>query len=214
VEARLPPFEVKYLQVELHRKLAIETLDVKTFLIKNASVKKADQRDQFDRWLETAWLQDIPNLDLAVEGIVHRMQTLTRRFKRSHNEVIAEHGLTWEEWDVLGALRRAGPPFRRSAGELAKLAELSSGAMTNRLDRMEKAGFVKRLPDPSDRRGVLIELTNLGRQKWLDSTGAEAEREALIGAALTKSEKEQLNGLLRRLMLEFERREGEPPKKP
>jgi DNA-binding MarR family transcriptional regulator len=86
--------------------------------------------------------------------------------------------------------------------------------MTNRLDRLEKAGFVKRLPDPDDRRGVLIELTKAGGTAWLESTGAEAEREALIAAALTKTEKEQLNALLRRLMLEFERREGSESKKP
>jgi DNA-binding MarR family transcriptional regulator len=173
-----------------------------------------EDQDHVDRWLATASLKDIPNLDLEVEGIVHRMNGLTRRIRRSHNEVLAEHGLTWEEWDVLGALRRAGSPYRRSAGQLAKIAELSSGAMTNRLDRLEQAGFVQRIPDPNDRRGVLVELTAAGRKKWLESTGAEAEREALIAAALTKAEKEQLNGLLRRLMLEFERREGGDSKKP
>jgi DNA-binding MarR family transcriptional regulator len=183
-------------------------------LVKNVTVKKTEERDHVDAWLENAWLQDIPNLDLEVEGIVDRMTGLTRRFKRSLNDVIAEHGLTYEEWDVLGALRRAGPPFRRSAGELAKMSELSSGAMTNRLDRLEKAGLVQRLADPDDRRGVLVELTEAGQKKWLESTGSEAEQEALIGAALTKREKEQLNSLLRRLMLEFERREGKQGKKP
>ena len=192
----------------------MKTLDVKSFFIKNVTMKKTEERDHVDGWLENAWLQDIPNLDLEVEGIVDRMNGLTRRFKRSLEDVIAEHDLTWEEWDVLGALRRAGPPFRRSAGELAKLSELSSGAMTNRLDRLEKAGLVKRLPDPDDRRGVLVELTKAGQGKWLESTGAEAAREALIATALNKSEKEQLNSLLRRLMLEFERRGGKQSKKP
>jgi len=192
----------------------VKTLDVKSFFIKNVTMKKTEERDHVDGWLENAWLQDIPNLDLEVEGIVDRMNGLTRRFKRSLEDVIAEHDLTWEEWDVLGALRRAGPPFRRSAGELAKLSELSSGAMTNRLDRLEKAGLVKRLPDPDDRRGVLVELTKAGQGKWLESTGAEAAREALIATALNKSEKEKLNSLLRRLMLEFERREGKQSKKP
>jgi DNA-binding MarR family transcriptional regulator len=208
------PFEVKYLEIELTRKVTSWSLDVKSFFVKTVSMKKVEERDHIDEWLEKAWLQDIPNLDFAVEGIVDRMSGLTRRFKRSLNDVLVEHGLTFEEWDVLGALRRAGPPFRRSAGELAKLSELSSGAMTNRLDRLEKAGFVKRLPDPDDRRGVLIELTKAGGTAWLESTGAEAEREALIAAALTKTEKEQLNALLRRLMLEFERREGGESKKP
>jgi DNA-binding MarR family transcriptional regulator len=172
-------------------------------------MKKTDEQDHVDRWLEESWLQGIPNLDLAVEGIIQRMNGLTRRIRKGHKEALAEHGLTWEEWDVLGALRRAGPPYKSSPGELAKFAELSSGAMTNRLDRLEKAGFIERLPDPDDRRGVHIQLTKAGIDKWLEATGAEAERENLIAGALTKSEKEQLNALLRRLMLEFERREGE-----
>lgn len=214
MDTRAPPFDVKYLQVELKRKVAVKTLDVKTLLIKNVTVKKTDERDHVDHWLETAWLQDIPNLDLAVEGIVDRMNGLSRRFKRSLIDTLAEHGLSYEEWDVLWALRRAGPPFRRSAGELAEMSELSSGAMTSRLDRLEKAGLVKRLADPNDRRGVLVELTKKGQKKWLESAGAEAAREALIGAVLNDHEKEQLNSLLRRLMLEFEHREGKPHKKP
>jgi DNA-binding MarR family transcriptional regulator len=170
-------------------------------------MKKVEERDHIDEWLEKAWLQDIPNLDFAVEGIVDRMSGLTRRFKRSLNDVLVEHGLTFEEWDVLGALRRAGPPFRRSAGELAKFSELSSGAMTNRLDRLEEAGLVRRVPDPDDRRGVLVELTDAGRAAWEQSVSAQAEKESLIAAALSAKEKQQLNALLRRLMREFERRE-------
>jgi DNA-binding MarR family transcriptional regulator len=79
--------------------------------------------------------------------------------------------------------------------------------MTNRLDRLERAGLVRRLPDPDDRRGVLVELTKAGHQAWEDGLRAQAANEALIAAALTPGEKRELNGLLRRLMLEFERRE-------
>jgi DNA-binding MarR family transcriptional regulator len=178
------------------------------------TMEKTEQRDHVDTWLDNAWLEDIPNLDLEVEGIVDRMSGLSRRIRRSLNTVIAEHGLTYEEWDVLGALRQAGPPFRRSAGSLAKRTDLSSGAMTNRLDRLEKAGLVKRLPDPDDRRGVLIELTDAGEKKWVETAKVQAGYENLIGAALNKREKQELNSLLRRLMLEFERREGEDLKKP
>lgn len=174
---------------------------------------KTEERDHVDRWLEDAWLEDIPNLDLEVEGIVDRMGGLSRRIRRSLNAVIAEHGLTYQEWDVLGALRQAGPPFRRSAGSLAKRTDLSSGAMTSRLDRLEKAGLVRRLPDPDDRRGVIIELTKAGEKKWLETAQVQAAYENLIGAALNKREKEQLNSLLRRLMIEFERLEGDETKK-
>ena len=196
------------------RKVAVKSLDVKTLSVKNMTMEKTKEQDHVDRWLETAWLQDIPNLDLEVEGIVDRMGGLARRFKRMHHDTLAEHGLSYEEWDVLGILRRAGPPFRRSAGELAERSELSSGAMTNRLDRLEKAGLVKRLPDPNDRRGVVVEITKAGQKAWVESAGAEAAQEALIAAALSLREKKQLNSLLRRLMLEFERREGNAGKKP
>ena len=77
--------------------------------------------------------------------------------------------------------------------------------MTHRLDRMETAGLIRRLPDPDDRRSLQIELTDAGWQLWQDSTGTQARKEALIAEALTDVEKEQLNALLRRLMLAFER---------
>ena len=172
-------------------------------------MKKVEERDHIDEWLEKAWLQDIPNLDFAVEGIVDRMSGLTRRFKRSLNDVLAEHGLTFEEWDVLGALRRAGPPFRRSAGELAKFSELSSGAMTNRLDQLEKAGLIRRVPDEHDRRAVQIEVTDAGRALYERTVDAQAAKEAIVAEALTAKQQDQLNDLLRRLMRTFERREAE-----
>jgi DNA-binding MarR family transcriptional regulator len=81
---------------------------------------------------------------------------------------------------------------------------LSSGAMTNRLDRLETAGLVRRLPDPSDRRALQIELTEAGWQAWQDSVGVQAQKEELVASALNDAEKEKLNGLLRRLMLQFE----------
>jgi DNA-binding MarR family transcriptional regulator len=177
-------------------------------------VTKTKQEDHVDRWLgEAAGFWNIPNLDLEVEGIVNRINGLTRRFKRSLDETLSEHGMSHGEWGVLGALYRSGPPHQRSAGQLANQCDLSSGAMTNRLDQLEEAGFVRRLRDPNDRRGVLVELTAKGAKAWEGSTGAQAHKEALIAGALTKREREQLNGLLRRLMLEFERREGESPKK-
>jgi len=175
---------------------------------------ETDQRDHVDKWLEEAWLEDMPFLDLEVEAIVDRVNGLNRRIRRSQNTAIAEQGLTFEEWHVLGALRQAGPPFQRSAGWLAKRTDLSSGAMTNRLDRLEKAGLVRRLPDPDDRRGVIIELSDDGERKWVATAEVQASYENLIGAALNKREKEQLNSLLRRLMLEFERSEAGDSKKP
>jgi DNA-binding MarR family transcriptional regulator len=162
--------------------------------------------DHVDRWLEEIRGELPPDLDLTVEGVVDRILGIGRRLQKLLDETLAGHGLSHGEWKVLSSLRWAGSPYRRSAGELARIADLSSGAMTNRLDRLEEAGLVLRLPDPNDRRGVLLELTDKGRALWQEAIGAQAEKEALFASALTKAEQEQLNGLLRRLMLEFEER--------
>jgi DNA-binding MarR family transcriptional regulator len=165
---------------------------------------KVEEQDHVDRFLESEFLEQIPNLDLTVEGIVDRIMGISRRLKNSLEETLAEHGLDWGDWKVLGALVRKNP---RSAGKLAEITELSSGAMTSRLDRLEESGLVRRLPDPGDRRGVLVDLTAKGRRAYRAAAGDEAAKEALITSALNKREKAELNALLRRLMIEFERRE-------
>ena len=154
----------------------------------------SDERDHVDRWLEETQLPGA--VDLEVEGIVDRINGLRRRFSRMLDETLADFGLTDGEWKALGHLQLAGPPHRKPVGQLAKRADLSSGAMTNRLDRLEEAGLVRRLPDP-----------DAGRAAWEQSVSAQAEKESLVAAALSVKEKQQLNALLRRLMREFERRE-------
>src|ERR671934_1125519 len=169
-------------------------------------------RDHIDRFLES--IKDrLPMLDPEVEGLVDRIGGLSRRFHRALDETLADFGLDYAEYKLLGLLSREGEVYRSSPGKLARVMELSSGAMTNRLDRLEQAGLVRRLPDPDDRRGVLVELTPKGHTVWNESTGAEAQKEALIAGALNKNEKKQLNSLLRRLMLEFERLEDAPTTK-
>ena len=167
-----------------------------------------EERDHVDRWLDSV---DLPGVDPEVEGIVDRINGLRRRFTAMADETLEELGLGLGEWKVLTTLRLGGPPFQRSAGMLAKRTELSSGAMTNRLDRMEEAGLVKRVADPDDRRGVLVELTKEGHRLWEDGLCAQSANESFVAAALTKDEKRQLNALLRRLMREFERREDQAP---
>jgi DNA-binding MarR family transcriptional regulator len=167
---------------------------------------KAGQRDYVDRWLDEVHAELPPNLDLTVEGVVDRVLGIGRRLQKLLDETLAEYGRSHGEWKVLMSLRWAGPPYRRSPGELARIADLSSGAMTNRLDHLENAGLVRRLPDPADRRGILVELTDEGRSLWEEAVGVQAEKEALLASALTRRELEQLNGLLRRIMLEFEER--------
>jgi DNA-binding MarR family transcriptional regulator len=170
--------------------------------------EKTDEQEQdhVDRWLAE---RELPGVDLEVEAIVDRIGGLNRRLHKLLDQTLSEFGLSGGEWKVINHLQSAGPPYRRSAGKLATRAELSSGAMTNRLDRLEEAGLVRRLPDPDDRRGVQVELTEHGLKVWEEALRTGAAQEALVAAALTKQEKEQLNSLLRRLMLEFERREAE-----
>jgi DNA-binding MarR family transcriptional regulator len=155
------------------------------------------------------WKKELPDLDLATEGIVERIQKLNKHLGRAMNETLAEFSLDRGEWWLLGALRKSGPPYRRSPGHLAEDLGLSSGAMTNRLDRLEQAGLLRRLPDPSDRRSLHVELTEAGWQRWQDSVGVQAQKEAMVASALTPKEKEQLNSLLRRLMRGFET-DGDP----
>ena len=165
----------------------------------------SDERDHVDRWLDETQLPGA--VDLEVEGIVDRINGLRRRFSRMLDETLHDFDLSVGEWKVLTHLQLDGPPHRKSPGQLSRWAELSSGAMTNRLDRLEEAGLVRRLPDPDDRRGVLVELTDAGRAAWEQSVSAQAEKESLVAAALSAKEKQELNALLRRLMREFERRE-------
>jgi DNA-binding MarR family transcriptional regulator len=160
----------------------------------------ADERDEVDERIAT-WLAGLPDLDLEVEGIVERIQLLEKRIRRMLDETLVEFGINIGEWSVLSSLHKAGPPYRRSPGELAKWSRLTTGAMTNRLDRLEADGLVRRLPDPSDRRGVIVELTDEGRDLWQRSVGAQAAKEQFVADALNATERRQLNTLLRRLVL-------------
>jgi len=157
------------------------------------------------------WQREFPTMDVATEGLVERIQKLARYFERSLAQTAREFGLTIQDWELLGALRRVGPPYRLSPSRLADDLMLSSGAMTARLDRLERAGLVRRRPDPTDRRAVRVELTEKGRQTWGTAVDVQAAKERHIAAALSEREKETLNGLLRRLMRTFEATAGPPP---
>jgi DNA-binding MarR family transcriptional regulator len=150
------------------------------------------------------WEREIPDLDLETEGIVERIQKINKHLDHALNETLAEFGIDRGEWWVLTVLRRSGKPYRLSPGALARLMGLSAGAITNRLNNLEEAGLIRRLPDVDDRRGVIVELTEEGWHRWQESVGAQARKEALVASALTVAEKRTLNDLLCRLMLRFE----------
>lgn len=174
--------------------------------------ERPDGGDRVDAQL-AVWARELPALDLQIEGIVERIGRLERIIVRTTEESLAAHDLSFGEWKLIGSLRWGGPPYRSKPGRLAGWLGLSSGAMTNRLDRMEERGLIRRLPDPDDRRGVLVELTDDGAALWEAAVQAQAEKEAVVGAALAPQEQAQLNDLLRRLLLAFESHHGPPPPK-
>ena len=173
---------------------------------------KREARDIVDRHM-TDWEREFPSMDVATEGIVERIQKLSRYLERSMAQTAKEFGLTMQDWELLGALRRVGPPYRLSPSQLAGDLLLSSGAMTARLDRLESAGLVRRRPDPGDRRAVRVELTDKGRDTWGAAVDVQAEKERRVASALSDPEKDSINKLLRRLMCSFEEEAGPPPRR-
>lgn len=170
--------------------------------------KKAE-RDHIDSWLEEIAPRLPPEVDLEVEGIVDRIGGLHWRIRKTLDETLDEQGLTSGDWKVLMTLSWA-EESRRSAGELARRAELTSGTMTTRLDHLEAEGLVRRVRDSNDRRSVQVELTAKGRKKVAQAMGVQGEKEKLLTAALTPKEMEQLNALLRKLMISVESRITKP----
>jgi DNA-binding MarR family transcriptional regulator len=157
--------------------------------------------DHIDDLLARITAAGVESIDLDVEGIVDRISSINMRIKRAHEEVLREHGLTHPEFSVLSRLRFATENGRSSPGELAADLELSSGAMTTRLDRLEEAGLIRRLPDPDDRRGIVVELTQEGKEKYDSALEVQARRESFFARTLTKPEQKKLNELLRKLLL-------------
>jgi DNA-binding MarR family transcriptional regulator len=159
------------------------------------------------------WLREFPSMDAETEGLVERIAKLARYLERSLGQTAREFGLTIQDWELLGALRRVGPPYRLSPSKLAQDLLLSGGAMTARLDRLEGAGLVRRRPDPEDRRAVRVELTEKGSKTWGAAVDVQAAKERLIAGALSEKEKQALNRALRRLMRTFSEAEGPPPRR-
>lgn len=162
------------------------------------------QQDEVDRILSD-WATARPDLDLAPLAVFSRMTRITKHLDRARAQAFERSGLTAWEFDVLAVLRRGGPPFRQSPKVLVQQTMVSSGTMTNRIDRMEERGLVRRLTDPNDGRGVLVEMTEQG-QTLVDAamTRLSDAEEQLIGG-LPRAERERLAALLRKLALSVDR---------
>jgi DNA-binding MarR family transcriptional regulator len=155
--------------------------------------------DEIDR-IVGQWNKERPDLDVSPTHVLQRITRLSLLQEVTFARVFASHGLTWGEYLVLAALRRAGPPYRMNPTALYGSVLLSSGGMTKRLDHLERAGLVERLPDPADRRGRLVALTDRGRE-LVDAAVIDhlANQERLLGA-LSASERGKLSDLLRKLL--------------
>lgn len=159
--------------------------------------------DGVDEILEQ-WARERPDLDASPMGVIGRISRLSRLFEQEIQQLFEAYGLHRGEFDVLATLRRAGAPYRLNPTELSTALMVSSGGMTNRLDRLEKAGLVARQPDPDDRRGTQVGLTEEGL-RLIDAAVAEhvANEHRLLGA-LSAAEREELAGLLRKLLRSLE----------
>lgn len=159
--------------------------------------------DAVDRIL-AQWQRERPDLDVSPMGIIGRMARLTKHLERSVQETFSEFGLTIGEFDVLAALRRSGEPYQLTPTELFNLLMVSSGTMTHRVDRLEQAELVRRIPDPSDRRGMRIELTSQGFGVIEKAVEAHVANEHRLLSVLKDSEREILAQLLHQLLGAFE----------
>lgn len=155
-------------------------------------------RDIIDT-IQEDWRREIPTLDGTGLGVSGRIIVLAARIQREVDHLLEEYGLAQWAFDVLATLRRTGEPFRMSPTELARSTMLSNAAMVNRLDRLEARKLLERLPNPSDRRGVIVQLTPAGKElveKVLPPRLAEAVR---VSDILAPDEQREMERMLRKL---------------
>ncbi|MEO0378181.1 MAG: MarR family transcriptional regulator [Cyanobacteria bacterium P01_A01_bin.17] len=150
------------------------------------------------------WQRERPDLDASPMGIVGRMGRVSKHLERSLQTVFSDFGLRPGEFDVLATLRRSGPPYQLSPTALFNTMMVSSGTMTNRVDRLEQAQLVERIPDPSDRRGTLIHLTPKGFDLIDQAVAAHVDNMHRILEPLDEGDREALATLLRKLLFSFE----------
>jgi len=143
------------------------------------------------------WHQERPDLDVSPMGTLGRIQRLSHHVLREMEKTFAKHGLNRASFDVMATLRRLGPPYALSPGDLMAWTMVTSGTMTNRIDQLEKAGMVERIRNPQDGRGFLISLTPRGLETIEEAVTAHVATQARLVACLTDRQRTQLDDLLR-----------------
>lgn len=159
--------------------------------------------DHVDKIL-AQWNRERPDLDVSAMGLLGRLARLRAHHAREVDKVFAEHGLTSASFDVLAALRRSGPPFQLSPGDLLATTMVTSGTMTNRIDQLERAGLVERLDNPEDRRGVIIALTAEGLKRVDTAVTAHVANQHRLLQSLEADDRQALDQLLKKLLSAFE----------
>ena len=160
--------------------------------------------DPVDQQLKQ-WRQERPDLDTSGLAIINRISILSKLVRSRTRKALQPLNLELWEFEVLSALRRQGNPYELPPSVLAKMSMLTTGAMTNRIDRLEERNLVERKPDPEDRRGLYIFLTQKGVDVIERAIEVRAEEAANIVSCLKEQERVDLGHLLRTLVLETRR---------
>ena len=150
------------------------------------------------------WAAERPDLDASPMGIIGRISRLSLVVEKELEPVFAQFDLNHWSFDMLATLRRAGAPYRLSPTELFRSMMVTSGTMTNRIDRLAEKGLVRRVPDPEDRRGILVELTDQGRELIDSVVISHVANEARLLQSLSRQEQQTLAALLRKLLSSLE----------
>ncbi|POH62432.1 MULTISPECIES: MarR family winged helix-turn-helix transcriptional regulator [Cryobacterium] len=159
--------------------------------------------DEVDRIVD-AWLRERPDLDFAPLQVFSRVARLSKHLDRARRTAFSRSELDSWEFDVLSALRRAGAPFELSPKLLLQQTLVSSGTMTNRIDRLVERGLVTRRTDPNDGRGIFVSMTAGGLTRVDAAITRLVDAEAALLASLPSADQERLAALLRKLSLDFD----------
>ncbi|MEQ1812046.1 MAG: MarR family transcriptional regulator [Terricaulis sp.] len=162
-------------------------------------MKRAPNDDVVDR-LVADWGRETPHLDAQGLQIIGRILLLGRKYMEAANQLVAPHGLTYSDWDVVATLKRSGPPYARSPEELRQSVLLTSGAMTACLHRLEKAGLVSRTTDPEDGRRLAAKLTRKGHTLVDKLAPLRLAQARAAVADLPADQRATLTALLRKLV--------------
>ena len=159
--------------------------------------------DEVDRIVD-AWSRERRDLDFSPLQVLSRVARLARHLERARRTAFAASDLELWEFDVLSALRRAGAPYQLSPKALLQQTLVSSGTMTNRIDRLVERGLVERKTDPNDGRGILVTMTESGRERVDAAISTLLAAESELLDRLPKADQERLSALLRKLSLDFD----------